>query len=160
MAQASSARNFIYVHLLIRRCPGKSTLAKVLLRIIDFDQGDLLINGVDIRRLTPSDYHRHVTTVFQGFSKYSSTVRENVGLGFVQNMQSPAAIEHAMRLGGSDAFVGALPNGMKTKLDASGFEFMPYSPASSSCHGMSSRFQHGLSGGEVSLPTAKQAFLN
>lgn len=75
-------------------------------------------------------------------------------------MQSPAAIEHAMRLGGSDAFVGALPNGMKTKLDASGFEFMPYSPASSSCHGMSSRFQHGLSGGEVSLPTAKQAFLN
>ncbi|KAG2051306.1 P-loop containing nucleoside triphosphate hydrolase protein [Suillus hirtellus] len=138
---------------------GKSTLAKVLLRIIDFDQGDLLINGVDIRRLTPSDYHRHVTTVFQGFSKYSSTVRENVGLGFVQNMQSPAAIEHAMRLGGSDAFVGALPNGMKTKLDASGFEFIPYSPASSSCHGMSSRLQHGLSGGEWQRIAISRAFM-
>lgn len=138
---------------------GKSTLAKVLLRIIDFDQGDLLVNAVDIRRLTPSDYHRHVTTVFQGFSKYSSTVRENVGLGCVQNMQSPAAIEHAMRLGGSDAFVGALPNGMKTKLDASGFEFMPYSPASGSCHGMSSRLQHGLSGGEWQRIAISRAFM-
>ncbi|KAG2345181.1 P-loop containing nucleoside triphosphate hydrolase protein [Suillus weaverae] len=138
---------------------GKSTLAKVLLRIIDFDQGDLLVNGLDIRRLTPSDYHRHVTTVFQGFSKYSSTVRENVGLGCVQNMQSPAAIEHAMRLGGSDTFVGALPNGMKTKLDASGFEFMPYSPASGSCHGMSSRLQHGLSGGEWQRIAISRAFM-
>jgi ABC-type multidrug transport system fused ATPase/permease subunit len=122
----------------------------VLLRIIDFDQGDLLVNDVDIRRLTPSEYHRHVTTVFQGFAKYNSTVRENVGMGYVQNLQSPAAIERAMRLGGSDTFVGALPNGIKTKLDASGFEFMPYSPASG--HGMSSRLQHGLSGGEVSSP--------
>ncbi|KAG0699862.1 P-loop containing nucleoside triphosphate hydrolase protein [Suillus ampliporus] len=138
---------------------GKSTLAKVLLRIIDFDQGDLLVNGVDIRRLTPSDYHRHVTTVFQGFSKYSSTVRENVGLGYVQNMQSPAAIERAMHLGGSDTFVGALPNGMKTKLDASGFEFMPYSPASGSCHGMSSRLQHGLSGGEWQRIAISRAFM-
>lgn len=132
----------------------------MLLRIIDFDQGDLLVNGVDIRRLTPSDYHRHVTTVFQGFSKYSSTVRENVGLGYVQNLQSPTAIEHAMRLGGSDAFVSALPSGMKTKLDASGFEFMPCSPASGSCHGIPSRLQHGLSGGEVSSPITTQVFLN
>jgi len=137
---------------------GKSTLAKVLLRIIDFDQGDLLVNGVDIRRLTPSEYHRHITTVFQGFSKYSSTVRENVGLGYVPNMQSPAAIEHAMRLGGSDTFVGSLPNGIKTKLDASGFEFMPYSPVSG--HGtMASRLQHGLSGGEWQRLAVSRAFM-
>ena len=103
---------------------------------------------MDIRRVTPSEYHRHVTTVFQGFSKYNSTVRENVGLGYVPSLQSPAAIERAMRLGGSDTFVGSLPNGVKTKLDGSGFEFMPYSPSSG--HGMSSRLQHGLSGGEVS----------
>ncbi|KAJ8588774.1 P-loop containing nucleoside triphosphate hydrolase protein [Rhizopogon salebrosus TDB-379] len=136
---------------------GKSTLAKVLLRIIDFDQGDLLVNDVDIRRLTPSEYHRHVTTVFQGFAKYNSTVRENVGMGYVQNLQSPAAIERAMRLGGSDTFVGALPNGIKTKLDASGFEFMPYSPASG--HGMSSRLQHGLSGGEWQRLAISRAFM-
>jgi len=113
---------------------------------------------VDIRRLTPSEYHRHVTTVFQGFSKYNSTVRENVGLGYVPNLQSPAAIERAIRLGGSDAFVGSLPNGIKTKLDASGFEFMPYSPVAG--HSVSSRLQHGLSGGEVSLPVVVVMFLN
>lgn len=77
-----------------------------------------------------------------------------MGLGYVQNMQSPAAVDRAMRLGGSDTFVSSLPNGIKTKLDASGFEFMPYSPVSG--HGMSSRLQHGLSGGEVSRPVVSR----
>lgn len=64
-----------------------------------------------------------------------------------------------MRLGGSDGFVSALPNGMKTKLDASGFEFMPCSSASGSCHGMSSRLQHGLSGGEWQRIAISRAFM-
>jgi len=62
-----------------------------------------------------------------------------------------------MRLGGSDTFVEALPSGIKTKLDASGFEFMPYSPASG--HGMSSRLQHGLSGGEWQRLAISRAFM-
>jgi ABC-type multidrug transport system fused ATPase/permease subunit len=127
---------------------GKSTLAKILLRILDFDQGDLLVNGVDIRRLSPAEYHRHVTTVFQGFSKFNSTVRENVGLGYVQKLQSQAAVSRALGLGGADTFVDTLPNGLKTKLDGSGFDSMP-STSYLGC-GMSSR-QHGLSGGEVRL---------
>ncbi|KAH7916818.1 P-loop containing nucleoside triphosphate hydrolase protein [Hygrophoropsis aurantiaca] len=139
---------------------GKTTLAKILLRIIDFDQGDLLVNDVDIRRMTPSEYHHHVTTVFQGFSKFNSTVRENIGLGFVQKLGSQAAIEHAMRLGGADAFVHALPNGLKTKLDISGFDAMPYPSVSGpTAHGFSSRLHHGLSGGEWQRIAISRAFM-
>ncbi|KAG1715966.1 hypothetical protein ID866_1190 [Astraeus odoratus] len=131
---------------------GKSTLAKVLLRIIDFDQGDLAVNCVDIRHLSPAEYHRHVTTVFQGFSKYNSTLRENVGLGYVQKLQSQSAVSRAIHLGGADSFVDSLPNGLKTKLDASGFDGMPYTTYSGTAsHGLSSRQHHGLSGGEVGL---------
>ncbi|KAF8845637.1 P-loop containing nucleoside triphosphate hydrolase protein [Paxillus ammoniavirescens] len=135
----------------------KSTLAKVLLRILDFDQGDLLVNGVDIRRLSPTEYHRHVTTVFQGFSKFNSTVRENVGLGYVQKLQSQAAVSRAIGLGGADTFVDTLPNGLKTKLDASGFDSMP-STSYLGC-GMSSRQQHGLSGGEWQRIAISRAFM-
>lgn len=128
---------------------GKSTLAKVLLRILDFDHGELLINGVDIRRLSPTEYHRHVTAVFQDFSKFNSTVRENVGVGCVQKLQSHAAVSRAIHLGGADTFVDTLPNGLRTKLDSSGFDAMP--PAYPGTPGLSSRQHHGLSGGEVCL---------
>ncbi|KAH7931357.1 P-loop containing nucleoside triphosphate hydrolase protein [Leucogyrophana mollusca] len=139
---------------------GKSTLAKVLLRIIDFSEGDLLVNGVDIRRMSPSEYHHHVTTVFQGFSKFNSTVRENVGLGFVQKLGSQTAIEHAMHLGGADTFVHSLPNGLKTKLDISGFDSMPYpSVSGATAHGPSSRIHHGLSGGEWQRIAISRAFM-
>ncbi|EIW82494.1 P-loop containing nucleoside triphosphate hydrolase protein [Coniophora puteana RWD-64-598 SS2] len=143
---------------------GKSTLAKVLLRTIDFDTGELLVNGVDIRRLPPRDYHRRISTVFQGFSKFNSTVKENVGLGYVQKLSSHAAIERAIRLGGADSFVGSLPSGIKTKLDATGFDYP-------SCAGMnamvpsgfssasSNKIPHGLSGGEWQRIAVSRAFM-
>lgn len=59
---------------------GKSTLAKMLLRMLDFDQGALLINNEDIRRLDPPEYHRKLAVVLQDFSKYhNSTLQENIG---------------------------------------------------------------------------------
>lgn len=112
--------------------------------MIDFDNGDLLINGLDIRRLSPTEYHRHVTAVFQDFSKFNASVRENVGLGYVHKLQSLPAVSRAIQLGGADSFVETLPNGLKTKLDSSGYDAVP--PAYPS---MSSRQHHGLSGGQV-----------
>jgi len=58
----------------------------MLLRILDFDEGELLVNGVDIRSLDLADYHRRVTAVFQAFSKFNSTVKENVGVGMFSNI--------------------------------------------------------------------------
>ncbi|KAG6378419.1 P-loop containing nucleoside triphosphate hydrolase protein [Boletus reticuloceps] len=138
---------------------GKSTLAKVLLRILDFDDGDLLINGIDIRRLSPTEYHQHVTAVFQDFSKFNSTLRENVGVGYVQKLQSHAAVSRAIHLGGADSFVDTLPNGLKTRLDSSGFDAMPPAyPGSPGC-GMSSRQHHSLSGGEWQRIAISRAFM-
>ncbi|KAL4082007.1 P-loop containing nucleoside triphosphate hydrolase protein [Scleroderma yunnanense] len=139
---------------------GKSTLAKILLRIIDFDRGELAVNGVDIRQLSPADYHRHVTTVFQGFSKYNSTVRENVGVGYVQKLLSQPAVSRAIHLGGADSFVDGLPNGIKTKLDASGFDGMTYTAhLGAASLGMSSRQHYGLSGGEWQRIAISRAFM-
>lgn len=131
---------------------GKSTLAKLILRILDYDQGSLLVNGVDIRRYDPVEYHRHVTTVFQGFSKFNSTVKENIGVGYVQKMGSHAAIDKAINLAGAGHIVESLPHGLKTKLDTSGFGSSAFPPFSNNTgSSKTSRSHHGLSGGEVWL---------
>ena len=63
---------------------GKSTLGKVLLRIVGFNSGELLVNDVDVCRYDPTDLHRASSTVFQGFSKYNGSVTDNVGIGYVE----------------------------------------------------------------------------
>jgi ABC-type multidrug transport system fused ATPase/permease subunit len=129
---------------------GKSTLAKILLRILEFDEGDLLVNGVDIHRYNPVEFHRHVTAVFQGFSKYNSTVRENVGVGLVEKLGSRAAIEKAVQLAGADNIVDSLPNGLRTKLDTAGFDSAAYAPFPDAAGShFPGHTHHGLSGGEV-----------
>jgi len=133
---------------------GKSTLAKVLLRIVDFDKGTLRVNGVDIRRYHPDEYHRHLTAVFQGFSKFNATVKENVGLGYVEKLTQRSAIEKAIHLAEADTIVGSLPDGLRTTLETPGFESLSYP-------GMRSqqRSHHGLSGGEWQRIAIARAFM-
>ncbi|KAJ7507444.1 P-loop containing nucleoside triphosphate hydrolase protein [Mycena galericulata] len=128
---------------------GKSTLAKVLLRIVDHDLGDLSVNDVDIRRYEPVDYHQHLTAVFQGFSKFNTTVRENVGLGRVEKMRSRSLIETAINLAEAD-FVNSLPYGIRTILET---DSMSYSGCADSSR------QHGLSGGEWQRLSIARAFM-
>ena len=130
-------------NVLLTQFSGKSTLAKVLLRIIDFDQGELHVNGVDIRRYNPDEYHRHLTAVFQNFSKFNFSAKKNVGIGNVEKLDSRPTIERAIHLAEADAIVDSLPHGLRTILATPGFESTFHS-------GMPRLSQHhGLSGGEV-----------
>lgn len=124
---------------------GKSTLARILLRIVDYDQGSLLINGVELRHYSPSEYHRHLSAVFQGFSKFNSSVKENVGLGNADKMGYRPAIDAAVHLAEASNLVASLPDGLKTQLESPGFESISY-PGYICGHAQ----RHGLSGGEVS----------
>ncbi|KAJ8523018.1 hypothetical protein ONZ45_g505 [Pleurotus djamor] len=133
---------------------GKSTLANILLRIAEFSDGQILVNGVDIRRYSPSEYHEHVTAVFQGFSKFSTTVQENVGLGHVRDILSTNAVQHALRLADADGVVKALPDGLQTKLEASVYDAYPGSGGFAPPVG-----QHGLSGGEWQRIAVARAFM-
>lgn len=134
--------------------PGKSTLAKILLRVLDFDNGELLINDVDIRKYRPEEYHPHVTAVFQDFSKFNASVQENIGVGYIHELRNSATIASAMRLADATDIVRSLPQGLKTKLDVAGHSTgiaAVKETYSSNSRGYS---HHGLSGGEVCLQPA------
>jgi ABC-type multidrug transport system fused ATPase/permease subunit len=127
---------------------GKSTLARILLRIVDFEKGSLFVNGVDVRRYRPEEYHRHLSAVFQGFSKFNSTVKENVGLGNVDKIRYQPAIQKALHLAEADTLIESLPEGIKTMLEAPGFESISYPGCMGFDYGNGPQ-KHGLSGGEV-----------
>ncbi|KDQ64946.1 hypothetical protein JAAARDRAFT_52872 [Jaapia argillacea MUCL 33604] len=141
---------------------GKSTLAKVLLRILDFDSGELLVNDVSVRHYNPHDFHNHVSTVFQGFSKFNSTLAENVGIGFVDKLKNTKAIEHAVKLAGATRIVESLPRGLKTRLDTAGadpFTFPSLNGSTENDTWASSRSHQGLSGGEWQHIALSRAFM-
>jgi ABC-type multidrug transport system fused ATPase/permease subunit len=122
------------------------------LRILEFDHGELYVNDVNIRQLNPLDYHRRITAVFQGFSRFNATVKENVGVGQVQKLGSHAAVADSIRLAGAESIIDALPLGLRTKLNGTGaFESMksPSVLQENLCRSPNPH-PHGLSGGEVS----------
>ncbi|PPQ92350.1 hypothetical protein CVT25_008700 [Psilocybe cyanescens] len=135
---------------------GKSTLAKILLRIVDYDKGSLLVNSVNVRNYHPAEYHSHLSAVFQGFSKFSSTLKENVGLGNIEKIGYVPAIQAAIHLAEADKFVESLPHGLKTMLATPGFESMSYPGLMN--FGESSK-RHDLSGGEWQKVALARAFM-
>ncbi len=136
---------------------GKSTLAKILLRLADYHSGQILINDRDLRQYNPIDFHTHVTAVLQGFSKFDSSLKENVGVGYLPEARSDGAVEKAVELAGAEHMLHSLPNGVKTILDSmSGQSSAPSSPnfREEFGHiGCPKHQQYGLSGGEVCTPS-------
>lgn len=92
-----------------RNGAGKSTLVKLLLRLYDPDEGAVLVNGIDLRRLDPAAWRRKVGVVFQDFVRYACTADENLAFG------SYMGAERGQESGLVD-FVDRLPQGGKTML--------------------------------------------
>jgi ATP-binding cassette subfamily B protein len=92
---------------------GKSTLIKLLLRLYDPQQGQVLVDGIDIRRFDPAELRSRMGVLFQDFLRFSLTVEENIALGDVQGRPD---IPGALGLSGADEFVSRLPQGERTLL--------------------------------------------
>lgn len=92
---------------------GKSTLIKLLLRLYDPQQGQVLVDGIDIRRFDPAELRSRMGVLFQDFLRFSLTVEENIALGDVQGRPD---ILGALGLSGADEFVSRLPQKEHTLL--------------------------------------------
>ena len=95
---------------------GKSTLVKLLLRLYDPTEGEILYGGVDLRDMEPEDLRRRVGAVFQDFVRYQFTAAENIGLGDPPRVEDRGRIAEAARQGGAAAIVEQLPQGYDTVL--------------------------------------------
>jgi ATP-binding cassette, subfamily B, bacterial len=95
---------------------GKSTLVKLLLRLYEPTEGQILYGGVDLRDIDPAELRRRIGAVYQDFVRYQFSAGENIGLGDVEHLADQARVERAAQRGGADAVVATLPQRYQTML--------------------------------------------
>ncbi len=93
---------------------GKSTLADLLPRFYDVTEGQILLDGIDIRHLRLRDLRALMGIVSQEAILFNDTVRNNIAFGI--ESVSDAAIEAAARAAYAHDFIMALPNGYETHI--------------------------------------------
>ncbi len=95
---------------------GKTTLVKLLTRLYDPSEGQILWDGIDIREFHPSEYRQRIGTIFQDFMRYDLTVRENIGLGNLAKIDDINCIQQAAQQASIHDDIMRLPQGYETEL--------------------------------------------
>ncbi len=91
---------------------GKTTIAKLMARFYDPDEGSVTLDGVDLRQLSDADLRRAVVLVTQENFMFDGTVAENIGFG--RPGASRDEIVAAAQAVGAHGFISALPDGYDT----------------------------------------------
>jgi len=94
---------------------GKSTLVKLLLRFYDPTSGRILINDLDLKDLRLRNWYKFVGTLFQDFSHYLISVKDNIRLGNPELVDSERMVEAAKKSGAHE-FIEKLPGKYDQKL--------------------------------------------
>jgi ABC-type multidrug transport system fused ATPase/permease subunit len=97
---------------------GKSTVLQLLLRLYDVDAGRVLMDGVDVRELSPIELRHQLAFVPQDPWLLDGTIAENIAFGSATATR--AQVLEAGRAAWVDEFALALPEGYDTPLGESG----------------------------------------
>lgn len=95
---------------------GKTTLIKLLTRLYDPTEGQVLLDGIDLREYDLASLHQRFGVIFQDFVRYQFTVRENIGFGQVDALDDNERIQDAAERGGATPVIEKMPQGYDTML--------------------------------------------
>lgn len=120
---------------------GKTTIVKLLCRLYDPVEGQILLDGVDLREYDLEDLYKEIGVIFQDYMRYEMTARENIAVGRIEEIGNLPLLRQSAEKSMADEVVAKL---------ASGYEQM-----------LGRRFEHGqdLSGGEWQKVALARAYL-
>lgn len=95
---------------------GKTTLVKLLTRLYDPTEGQILWDGIDLREYDPVQLREHIGAIFQDFMRYDLTVQENIGLGDCRNVTDLERVRRAAAKVSINERIERLPQGYQTKV--------------------------------------------
>ena len=95
---------------------GKTTLVKLLTRLYDPTEGQILLDGVDLREYDLTSLRQRIGVIFQDFVQYYLTARENIGFGQVEDLQDRVRVIAAAMKGGAHPIIEGLPEEYETQL--------------------------------------------
>lgn len=93
---------------------GKTTMIKLLCRLYDPTEGEILLNGIDIKKYNYGEYMSLFSVVFQDFKLFSFPLAENVAASM--DVDSELA-EKSLRIAGLGDRLSSLPKGLSTPLN-------------------------------------------
>ncbi len=88
---------------------GKTTIVKLITRLYDVTEGQILLDGVDIREYDIEDLWREIGVIFQDFMRYEMTAAENIGIGRIEEMNNSFRIRAAALKSLADDVIHQLP---------------------------------------------------
>jgi len=94
---------------------GKTTLIKLIMRLYDPNEGEILLDGVNIKEYDVEEYRRKIGTVFQDFKIFAASVKENVLLDFAENGKDEDVVK-AIEKSGFAERLETLSDGLETNL--------------------------------------------
>jgi ATP-binding cassette subfamily B protein len=120
---------------------GKTTIVKLLTRLYDPTEGQILLDGVDLREYDLEDLWKEIGVIFQDFMRYEMTATENIAIGRINERNNSFRIRSAALKSLAEPVIRKLPKGYEQVLG--------------------SRFEGGvdLSGGEWQRIALARAYL-
>lgn len=91
---------------------GKSTISNLLLRLWDYDQGEILFDGIDHRLYCAEEIRRHFTVISQTTYIFNTSVRQNLRLAGPESGDDDFL--HVLQQSGLDEWLEASPDGLDT----------------------------------------------
>jgi ATP-binding cassette subfamily B protein len=97
---------------------GKTTITNLLLRFYDLQRGQILLDGIDIRKLDLAELRANFSIVLQDVFLFSGSISSNIRLG--DTTISDEQLREAARQVNADSFINKLANGYATDLHERG----------------------------------------
>ncbi len=97
---------------------GKTTIARLVPRFWDVDEGSVLIGEVNVKHLAPSELMSHISFVFQNTHLFKTSLLENLRFG--NPLATLEEIERAVEQAQCREIIDRLPHGLNTKIGTEG----------------------------------------
>jgi ATP-binding cassette subfamily B protein len=95
---------------------GKTAIVKLLARLYDPVEGQVLLDGIDLREYNLEDLYREIGVIFQDFMRYEMTARENIAVGRIEQLLDLPLLSKSAQKSMADEVVARLPHGYEQML--------------------------------------------
>ncbi len=95
---------------------GKTTIVKLITRLYDPTEGQVLLDGIDLREYSLEGLYKEIGVIFQDFMRYEMTARENVAVGRIEEIGNTEEIVAASHKSLADEVIAKLPRNYEQML--------------------------------------------
>lgn len=95
---------------------GKTTIVKLITRLYDPTEGQILMDGVDLRDYDLEDLCHEIGVIFQDYMRYEMSARDNIAVGRIEERENLDRIAAAAEMSLANETIARLPEGMEQQL--------------------------------------------